>query len=70
MTLDFTNTPLEEAFDKFRQIIDELSLNEDSVDIIIETGSNYEVSGAILQLIDSLDLDHQISIGGRIEVNF
>lgn len=68
MVLDFKEISKEEAMFKFNQILNETIANQESLDIVIETGSNYEVSGSLLEMIDDLELDHQIRLGGVIEV--
>lgn len=68
MELDFKGIDKKEAILKFDELLEEAQEQQESFDVTIITGDNYHVSGAILEYIDELDLEHQIELGGVIRV--
>lgn len=69
IVLDYRNKLAHEALNHFQKIIEEADDFEEVIEYIIETNS-YDVQGAILEIIDSLDLNHRITLGGKIYVYF
>jgi hypothetical protein len=67
MVLNFLDKDKKQAVKELEIIVEETQDNKESLDCQILTNS-YEVSGAILQLIDSLELEHRIELGGKIYV--
>jgi len=67
MILNLFDRDKKQAVKELEIIVEETQDNKESLDCQILTNS-YEVSGAILQLIDSLELEHRIELGGKIYV--
>jgi hypothetical protein len=67
MILNLFDRDKKQAVKELEIIVEETQDNKESLDCQILTNS-YEVSGAILQLIYSLELEHRIELGGKIYV--
>lgn len=65
--LDYKDKQLKYVLDDFQSILEDNINSQNMEEYIIET-DDYEVRGALLQLIDELELEHRIELGGKIYV--
>lgn len=66
--LNFENYEVKQALVEFEQLVEDTKANQESLDVTIKTNS-HEVQGALLELIDNLELDHEIKLGGVVSVS-
>jgi hypothetical protein len=65
--LDYKGKQLKYVLDDFQSILEDNRSSQNMEEYIIET-DDYEVQGALLNLIDELELEHRIELGGKIYV--
>lgn len=65
--LDYSGKQVKNVLHDFRTIFEEHRSFEEISEYCIVTDS-LEVQGALLRLIDDLELDHRIELGGKIYV--
>ena len=65
--LNFKDKELKEAVSEFENLYEEHLESNESADYIVYTNS-YEVQGALLELIDNLEIEHSIELGGKVIV--
>lgn len=65
--LDYRSKQLKYVLDDFQSIFEDNRNSQNLEEYTIET-DDYEVQGSLLQLIDELDLEHRIELGGKIYV--
>lgn len=67
LTLDLQNKDIKTATHELETLIEQHQEENESEDYLILT-NDHKVQGAILALIDSLELEHNIELGGKIYV--
>ncbi|MDB4330241.1 hypothetical protein N9948_00750 [bacterium] len=65
--LDYRNKEAKEAVNEFERYVEDFQDSGESQDFLIIT-NDHVVQGALLEIIDKLDLDHQIELDGRVFV--
>lgn len=65
--LDYKDKQIKYVLNDFETIIEENKASGELFEYCIET-NDYEIQGALLQLIDELELEHRIELGGKIHV--
>ena len=65
--LDYKDKDVDYVLTAFEQLLEEVRTDETSEDYTILT-NDHEVQGALLELIDKEELEHNIELGGKIHV--
>ena len=65
--LDYRDKQLKYVLNDFQSLVEDNQSAGELLEYSILT-DNYDIQGALLQLIDELDLEHRIELGGKIHV--
>jgi hypothetical protein len=65
--LDYRDKQLKYVLNDFQMIVEDNRSSGELFEYSI-VSNDYEIQGALLQLIDELELEHRIELGGKIYV--